>query len=159
MVNVLIRVDSFATYVQQHNLDDIAARVTHLLLQIERCAASTEPEWVSVDTAFETITAMVDLTSAMHYRPLKKSDVESSPHMTLYWPDLDEIGEITSQLEHYGYASDACASPAKAVKTALKMQSSAVVLDISRESPASLDLYLAELNKRIAEEGKFEQKK
>ena len=146
LVNVLIRVDSFATYVQQHNLDDIAARVTHLLLQIERCAASTEPEWVSVDTAFETITSMVDLTSAMHYRPLKKSDVEPSPHMTLYWPNLDEIGEITSQLEHYGYASDACVSPAKAVKTALKMQSAAVVLDISRESPASLDLYLAELN-------------
>ena len=165
LVNVLIKLDSFVTYVQQHNLDDVSLRSAHVLQLIEKFTTNGNPNLEQADSAFDTISTMVHLTNAQHFRPLKKSDVENNkPHITLYWPNSEEAGEIMSQLEHYGYDSEIMTSPAKAVRTALEKRSSAVVLDISREAPASMELYVSEVNKAdipwigVSDKGTFEER-
>ena len=165
LVNVLIGLDSFVTYVQQHNLDDISARAGHILKLIERFTTNSAPSIAQADAGFETISTMVHLTNAAHFRPLKKTDVENTQsHISLYWPNAEEVGEIMSQLEHYGYTSDISTSPLKAVKLALEKQSNAVVLDISKESAASLNLYVSELTKAeipwigVSDKGTFEER-
>lgn len=165
LVNVLIKLDSFVTYVQQHNLDDVSLRAAHLLQIIEKFASTATPNLEQADSAFETISTMVNLTNAAHFRPLRKTDVENTkPHIALYWPNVEEAGEIMSQLEHYGYDSDILTSPAKAVRTALTKHSSAVVIDISKEAPSSMELYISEVNKAeipwigVSEKGTFEER-
>lgn len=165
LVNVLIKLDSFVTYVQQHNLDDVSLRAAHVQQLIEKFTASSNPKLEQADSAFDTISTMVNLTNAQHFRPLRKSDVENSkPHISLYWPNAEEAGEIMSQLEHYGYDSEILSSPAKAVRTALEKHSSALVLDISREVPTSMEMYISEIVKAeipwigVSDKGTFEER-
>ncbi len=166
LINVSIKLDTFITHVQQHNLDDIAMRATHLLSIIEKAGLHFTVQAIQqADSTVETLSTMVNLTDAAHFRPAKKPDSENSkPHITLFWPTTEDAGDIMSQLEHYGYNGEVTSSPAKAVKIALTRHSSAVVLDISRETTASLELCVGELNRAgipwigVSDKGTFEER-